>query len=146
MFRYRPTAFSAIRIIFLAALTLSLPFIHLHPPLTHAGSFGEHSHDGVIHTIFSSDSAGNPSSSADGLDFENSAELFRTAINLNLSPQRLPTETISNGMTAVWVSFVFFLSPIVIYTSLDRNNVLSLRSSWMGSLPSLRAPPFPSVA
>src|SRR3989344_5518112 len=95
MFRYRPTAFSAIRIIFLAALTLSLPFIHLHPRLTHADRFGEHSHDGVIHTIFSSDGAGNPSSSADDPDFETSAELFRAAINLNLFPPRLPTETIA---------------------------------------------------
>ena len=129
-------------VMLIAAAVLSLPFVHLHPRLTHADHFGEHSHATVLHTIFSSDNPNNPSTSVDGLNSHYSAELSRTAINLNLFSQRLPTETICNVLTAVWASSDFFLSPISIYTSLIRSNVLSPHSSWMGSLPFLRGPPF----
>lgn len=130
-------------IVLIAAVVLSLPFVHLHPRLSHADDLGEHSHAGVIHTIFSSDSPSNPSSSVDGLNSGYSVELSRTAINLNLFSQRLLTETISKVLPAVWTSSDFFVSsPISIYTSLTRSNVLSPHSSWMGSLPFLRGPPF----
>ena len=92
MFQYKTTLFSSIFVILLAALTLSLPFVHLHPRLTHADDLGEHIHSGVIHTIFSSEDASKPFSLADSLDSENSVELFRTAIDLNLFTQRPPTD------------------------------------------------------
>ena len=142
MFRYKTTLFSSIFVIFLAALTLSLPFVHLHPRLTHADDFGEHSHAGVIHTIFSSEDASKLLSSVDGLDSESSVGLFQTTIDLDLFAQRPPTDTISNVLTIAWVSSDFFLSPIAMSTTLIRSNVLSPPSSWMGSLPFLRGPPF----
>ena len=136
--RYQPFMVSRASIIFLSVLTLSLPFVHLHPRVTHADDLGKHTHSGVIHTIFPSENASHPSSSADGLDSERSVELFRTAV------QRSPTGTVSNISTAVWASSEFFLSPIAMYTSLLRSHVVSPRSSWMGSPPSSRAPPSPS--
>ena len=143
MFRFKPAASFSISVIFLVALTLSLPFVHLHPRIAHADALGEHTHSGVIHTIFSSENASNLFSSVDGLDSESSVELFQTAIDLDLFAQRPSSDTISNVLTTAWVSSDFFLSsPIPIYTSPVRSNVLSPPSSWMGSLPFLRGPPF----
>jgi hypothetical protein len=141
MFRYKTTHFSSIFVIFLATLTLSLPFVHLHPRLTHADDLGEHTHSGVIHTIFSSEDTSKPLSSADSLNSESSVELFRTAIDLNLFTQRPSADTVSNVLTAAWVSSDFFLLPVATSTTLIRNNVSPPPSSWAGFLPSLRAPP-----
>ena len=143
--RYKPFIISRASITFLSVLTLSLPLVHLHPRVTHADDFGEHTHSGVIHTIFSSESASHPSSSADRLEAENSTGLSRPTIYLHLFAQRPPTETTSNVLTAVWASSEFFLSPIAMYTSLMRSHVVSPRSSWMGSPPSSRAPPSHSL-
>ena len=142
MVQLKTPVFSSVSVIFFAALTLSLPFVHLHPSVTHADDLGEHSHSGVIHTIFSSEDESKPFPSADGLDSENSVELFRTEVDLNLFTQRPSTETISNGLTALGVSSDFFPSPFAMSTTLVTNNVLSPPSFWMGSLPFLRGPPF----
>ena len=142
MFRFKTAASFSICVTFLAALTLSLPFVHLHPRIAHADDLGEHTHSGVIHTIFSSEYASKLLSSVDGLESESSVDLFQTTIDLDPFAQRPPTDTISNVLTIAWVSPDFFLSPIAMSTTLIWSNVLSPPSSWMGSLPFLRGPPF----
>ena len=139
MIRHQKAPFSPFGSVVLAALIIGLPFVHLHPRITHDDHSGLHAHNAVIHTVFSSVDAGGSVSHTDGHDSETSVELFRSAIDLNLFTKGSPTEFNAKTLTAVWVSPD--LSPIVIYSTLTIDRSLILLKSRTGFPRFVRGPP-----
>lgn len=92
-------------------LVLSLPLYHLHPPVAHADSFGEHNHSAVVHTIFSMENGSRQPSPADALHAEDVAGLSKTTIEWSLFLHRLFTESVSVGSTVLWVASAPFPPP-----------------------------------
>jgi hypothetical protein len=143
MIRCRSSVFYLLSIVFLALLSIGMPFIHLHPQVTHADHSGEHTHVAVIHTLFSPEGLGDPAASQYSSDPENSEEFLRTAIGYPLYPQRLSTESISGGTDPSLIS----LTPILLHASegapLRGDADFPKPSSWVGTPSPSRAPPVP---
>lgn len=92
-------------VVWITAAILTLPFVHLHPRITHADRLGEHTHAGVIHTLFSLGDSDHPSHSPNGLNLEESPELLRASVNLNPILDRLVSLS-GTGISAAAFSFL----------------------------------------
>lgn len=143
MMRHRSSVLSLPSVVFLVALTIGVPFIHLHPQVTHAAHLGEHTHAAVIHTFFSSEGSGNPTYSIDSIGTENSEEFSGVTIDWPLVPQRFSAPLGLGGTDAPIVSVISILPHPAKDIALrgDVAGVL-LPSSWVGTPLSSRAPPF----
>ena len=139
MIRHQKAPFSPFGSVVLAALILGLPFVHLHPRITHDDPLGLHAHNAVIHTVFSTEDTAGSVSPADGHDSEASVELFRAAIDLNLFTKRSPTEFSGHALTAARKAPD--LSPIAIYSTLTTKHSLLLLVSRTGFPRFVRGPP-----
>jgi hypothetical protein len=146
MIRYRLSAFYFLSIVLLASLTIVLPFIHLHPQVIHTDHSEQHTHAAVIHTIFSSDGMGYPTSSQDSIHPENSEEFSRSTIGWSFFPQRFSTESVSGGVDAPLVSLTSIWPRAVKGIALQRGPGFLRPSSWVSTPSSSRAPPFPSFS
>ncbi len=141
MSRYSFIRFDLIRVIFIAVLTLSLPFVHVHPQLTHADPAGEHTHPAVMHTLFSPEADGSPAVPSNGIQSEGSDELFRAAIALDLVSERFTNPPAPKGPDSAGASSEPFRTPIVKSNRLLKSLSATLPSSPTHSPVSLRAPP-----
>src|SRR3989304_5627490 len=104
--------FDLIRVIFIAILTLSLPFVHVHPQLTHADPGGEHTHSAVVHTLFSPEADSSPTVPGNGIQSEDLDELFRAAFDLDLVSERFTNQPAPKGPDSADASSEPFRTPI----------------------------------
>ena len=141
MSRHSFIRFDLIRVIFIAVLTLSLPFVHVHPRLTHADPAGGHIHPAVVHTLYSPEADGGPAVPSNGIQSEDLDELFRAAINLDLVSERLTNPPAPKGPDSAGASSEPFRTPIVKSNHWLKSPSVVLPSSPAGSLLSVRAPP-----
>lgn len=141
MSRYSFIRFDLIRVIFIAVLTLSLPFVHVHPQLIHADPAGEHTHLAVVHTLFSPEADSRPAVPSNGIQSEDLDELFRAAIDLDLVSERFTNPPAPKGPDSAGASSEPFRTPIAKSNRLLKSSSVALSSSPAGSALSVRAPP-----
>ena len=141
MIRYKFSAFYFLSIFLLASFTLVVPFIHLHPQVTHADHSEQHTHAAVIHTIFSPDGMGYPASSQDSIHPENSEEFSRTTVDWSLFLKRFSTESVSGGVDASLVSLTSIWPCAVKCIALQRSPGFLRPLPWVSTPSSSRAPP-----
>jgi len=133
--------FDLIRVIFIAVLTLSLPFVHVHPQLTHADPAGEHTHPAVVHTLFSPETGGSPAVPSNGIQSEDLDELFRAAIDLDLVSERFTKSLAPKGPDSVGAFSEPARTSIAKSNRLLKSPSVVLSSPPAGSSLSVRAPP-----
>ena len=141
MSRNKSSAFYNLSTFLLASLVIVLPFIHFHPQVTHADQLEQHTHAGVIHTIFSPDGISSPSSSQDSIHPEISGEFSRITIAWKLLPQRFSTEPGSGGDDTPLVSLTSIWQRSVKGVALQRGEGFLRPVSWVSTPSSSRAPP-----
>ena len=141
MSMYSFIRFDLIRVIFIAVLTLSLPFVHVHPQLTHADPAGEHTHPAVVHTLFSPDADGSPAVPSNDIQSEDLDELFRATIDLDLVSERFTNPPAPKGSDSAGASSEPFRTPIVKSDRLLKSFSATLPLSPADSPLSVRAPP-----
>ena len=141
MIRDKSPVFYFLSVFLLASLIIVVPFLHLHPQVTHADHSEQHTHAGVMHTIFSPDGMGYPTSSQDSIQPEILGEFSRTTIRWNLFPQRFSTEPVSGGddtpsalLTSIWPRSVKDVA-------LQRGKGFLRPLAWVSTPSSSRAPP-----
>ena len=135
--------FYTVQALFFASLILALPFIHLHPELTHSDNIDEHTHPAIVHTLFSPEDVSSHPDSEGGIHFESSVELSRSTIAWNLFPQRFSSEPISGGSSSAVVSYLPFPLYAPESTVLAPEGRPAPPLSRVGSPPPSRAPPHP---
>jgi hypothetical protein len=146
MSRHSFSRWGVIRVIVIAVLTLSLPFIHTHPQVIHSDSAGEHTHPAVVHTLFSPEADGRPAVPSNGIQYKEWNELFRVAIGLDIVPERLTTPPAPPGPDSAGVSSESSRAPIVTSNPLLEKFSVTMPAPWAGSPLSVRAPPHHSFS
>ena len=141
MIRDKSSPFYFLPIALLASLIIVLPFLHLHPQVTHVDHSEQHTHAAVIHTIFSPDGLGYPTSSPDSIHPENSGEFSRTTIGWDLFPLRFSTESVSGGDEPPLASLTSIWPRVVKGVALQRGLGFLSPLSWVSTPSSSRAPP-----
>lgn len=141
MIRNKSSVFCKLTSFLFASLIIVLPFIHLHPQLTHSVNSEQHTHAGVIHTIFSPDGMGYPTSSQDSIQPEISGEFSRITIGWNLFPQRFSTQAVSGGDDTPSVLLTSISTHDVKGVALQRAKDFLRPLSWVSTPSSARAPP-----
>ena len=141
MSRYGFIRVDLIRVIFIAVLTLGLPFVHAHPQFTHADPAGEHTHPAVVHTLFSPDADSSPAVPSNGIQSEDLGELFRAVIDLDLVSKRFTNLPAPKGPDSAGAFFEPFRTPIVKSIHWLKSLSATLPLSPTDSPPSVRAPP-----
>lgn len=141
MSRYSLIRSDLIRIVFIAVLTLSLPFVHVHPQLTHTDQAGEHTHPMVLHILFSPEADSSPAVPSNGIQSEDLNGLFRAAIDLDLVSERSTNPPAPKGPDSEGASSEPFRTPIEKSNYWLKSPPVVLPSSPAGSPLSVRAPP-----
>jgi len=144
--RYKSFKVVRVLIIFLSVLTISLPFVHLHPPLTHADDRGEHTHSAVAHTIFSPDGGSAPFSPRNSIHSEDSGTQSEMMMTWRLSTHRSSASFIYAGSPVLWLSFPSNLSHLPQEAAVAGDADSPLHSAWIGPILSSRAPPGHSLS
>ena len=142
MIRDKSSVFYFLSIVLLASLTVVVPFIHLHPQVTHEDHSEQHTHAAVIHTIFSPDGMAYPTSSQDSIHPENSEEFSRTTAGWSLFLKRFSAESVSDGVDAPLVSLTSIWPHAVKGVALQRDKGFLRPLPWVSTPSSSRAPPF----
>ncbi|HEX9759087.1 MAG TPA: hypothetical protein VGB26_15030 [Nitrospiria bacterium] len=141
MSRTKSIALSKNLVLVLGLLIISLPFFHLHLPITHFDHHGEHSHSGVVHSIFIQDGVDHTPSPIHDTNPERTEGLLRTTITWNLPSNSFSPALMQAGSNFLWTVSASPGLYTPIDTSITGDSNYSSVLHWRGPTPSSRAPP-----